>query len=80
MELAGGGPLCAPEDVRRIIDGYLYLDDWRTDYRIQSVRSALHSARITCIDAAILAYGLLEIVRTQVRAVARHPPTGSEIG
>ena len=67
LELAGGGPLCAPEDVRRIIDGYRYLDDWRADYRIQSVRSALHSSRITCIDAAILSYGLLEIVCPEVQ-------------
>jgi hypothetical protein len=85
FELAGGGPLCAPEDVRRIIDGYRYLDDWRADYRIQSVRSALHSSRITCIDAAILSYGLLEIVCPQVqrRLLAIHrrdPKSGEEVG
>lgn len=85
LELAGGGSLCAPEDVRRIIDGYQYLDDWRANYRIQSVRSALHSERITCIDAAILSYGLLEIVCPQVprRLLAIHrrdPKSGEEVG
>ena len=52
LEVSGGGPLASPEDVRRIIDGYQYLDDWRADYRIQSVRSSLHSSRITCMGAS----------------------------
>ena len=30
-----------PEDIRRVIDSYGYLDDWRANYRIQSVRSSL---------------------------------------
>src|SRR6516165_1575136 len=54
QEMAGGGPLAGPEDVRRVVDNYQYLDDWRANYRIQSVRSSLRSTRITCIDAAIL--------------------------
>jgi hypothetical protein len=85
LEVAGGGSLSAPEDVRRIIDGYQYLDDWRANYRIQSVRSSLHSSRITCIDAAILSYGLLELVCPQVqrRLLAIHrrdPKSGEEVG
>ena len=52
---------------------------------IQSVRSSLHSARITCIDAAILTYGLLELLFTDVkrRLLAIHrrdPATGEECG
>ena len=41
LEVAEGGPLSAPEDVRRVIDRYKYLDDWRANYRIQSVRASL---------------------------------------
>ena len=85
IEVSGGGPLSSPDDVRRIIDGYRYLDDWRADYRIQSVRSSLHSSRITCIDAAILSYGLLELLCPEVqrRLLAIHrrdPKSGEEVG
>jgi hypothetical protein len=73
-ELAAGQPLDRPEDLRRIIDGFQYLDDWRANYRIQSVRSSLHSPRITCIDGAILSYGLLELLfpKTKRRLLAIH--------
>jgi hypothetical protein len=78
IELSGGRPLEGPDDVRRIIDGYGYLDDWRANYRIQSVRSSLWNTRITCIDAAILSYGLLEIVCSDVKrrllAIHRRDP------
>jgi hypothetical protein len=85
IEVAGSGPLSSPQDVRRIIDGYRYLDEWRADYRIQSVRSSLHSSRITCIDAAILSYGLLELLCPEVqrRLLAIHrrdPKSGEEVG
>ena len=85
QELAGGGPLAGPEDVRRVVDGYGYLDDWRANYRIQSVRSSLFAPRITCIDAALLSYGLLEIVCPEVRRALlaihrRDPKSGEEVG
>jgi hypothetical protein len=72
--VAGEAPLEKPEDIRRIIDSYAYLDDWRANYRIQSVRSSLHNTRITCIDAAILSYGLLELLfpETKRRLLAIH--------
>jgi hypothetical protein len=72
--VAGEAPLEKPEDIRRIIDNYAYLDDWRANYRIQSVRSSLHNTRITCIDAAILSYGLLEMLfpETKRRLLAIH--------
>lgn len=72
--VAGDAPLEKPEDIRRIIDHYAYLDDWRANYRIQSVRSSLHNTRITCIDGAILAYGLLELLfpETKRRLLAIH--------
>ena len=85
IEMAGGGPLAGPPDVRRVIDNYNYLDDWRANYRIQSVRSSLHSSRITCIDAAILSYGLLELLCGDIerRLLAIHrrdPKSGEEVG
>ena len=82
QEMAGAAPLLAPGDVRHIIDGCQYLDDWRANYRIQSVRSSLQSARITCIDAAILSYGLLELLfpgtKRRLLAIHRRDPKKDE--
>ncbi len=81
-EMAGGGPLESPQDIRRVIDNYQYLDDWRANYRIQSVHSSLQSSRITCIDGAILAYGLLELLLPQMKrrllAIHRRDPKKDE--
>jgi hypothetical protein len=73
-EVAGKSQFESPLDVRTIIDNYEYLDDWRANYRIQSVRSSLQNTRITCIDAAILSYGLLELLfpETKRRLLAIH--------
>jgi len=82
QEMAGAAPLLAPGDVRHIIDGCQYLDEWRANYRIQSVRSSLQSARITCIDAAILSYGLLELLfsgtKRRLLAIHRRDPKKDE--
>lgn len=81
-EMAGGVPLERPVDIRRVIDRYDYLDDWRANYRIQSVRSSLHNSRITCIDAAILSYGLLELLfpdtKRRLLAIHRRDPKKDE--
>ena len=81
-ELGGGGPFESPEDIRRVLDGIGYLDDWRTAYRVQSVRSSLHAPKITCIDSAILAYGLLELlfgdVKRRLLAIHRRDPVSGE--
>jgi hypothetical protein len=73
-----------PEDLRRVLDWYGYLAEWKKSYRIQSVRSSLHSDRITCIDAAILSYGLLELlfpdVKRRLLAIHRRDPKGEECG
>jgi hypothetical protein len=77
-----GGPLEKPADIRRVIDKFGYLDDWRADYRIRSVRSSLHGTRITCIDAAILSYGLLELLfpdtKRRLLAIHRRDPKKDE--
>lgn len=81
-QMAGRDRFDAPQDVRRIIDNYDYLDDWRANYRIQSVRSSLQSSRITCIDAAILSYGLLELLfpdtKRRLLAIHRRDPKKDE--
>jgi hypothetical protein len=81
-EMSAGEALAAPQDIRRVIDNYAYLDDWRTDYRIQSVRSSLNSSRITCIDGAILSYGLLELLfpatKRRLLAIHRRDPKKDE--
>jgi hypothetical protein len=82
QEMAGAVPLLAPGDIRHVIDGCQYLDEWRANYRIQSVRSSLQSARITCIDAAILSYGLLELLfsatKRRLLAIHRRDPKKDE--
>ena len=74
-----------PEDLRRVLDGIGYLEDWRDAYRVQSVQASLHSEKITCIDSAILAYGLLELlfgdVKRRLLAIHRRDPvSGEEVG
>ncbi|HEX3343956.1 MAG TPA: class I adenylate-forming enzyme family protein [Polyangiaceae bacterium] len=70
-------------DIRRVLDRFGYLSEWRDDYRIRSVRASLRSDRITCIDAAVLAYGLLEWfpeVKRRVLAIHRRDAAGEECG
>jgi hypothetical protein len=77
-------PFDKPETIRRVIDWFGYLAEWKKQYRIQSVRSSLHSKKITCIDAAILSYGLLELLFSDVKrrllAIHRRAPGGEECG
>jgi hypothetical protein len=81
-QMAGGVAFQTPLDIRRVIDNFNYLDDWRANYRIQSVRSSLHADRITCIDGAILAYGLLELLfpetKRRLLAIHRRDPAKDE--
>jgi hypothetical protein len=56
-----------PLDLRKVLDWYGYLAEWKQHYAIQSVQSSLRSTRITCIDAAILSYGLLEVLFPPVK-------------
>jgi long-chain acyl-CoA synthetase len=70
-------------DIRRIIDRFAYLAEWRDDYRIRSVRASLRADRITCIDAAVLSYGLLDWfpeVKRRVLAIHRRDAAGEECG
>jgi hypothetical protein len=76
--------LRGPADIGKIIDHYGYLAEWRDDYKIQSVRSSLHADRITCIDAAVFSYGLLELlfpdVKRRLLAIHRRDMHGEECG
>jgi long-chain acyl-CoA synthetase len=71
-------------DIRRILDRFGYLAEWRDDYRIRSVRQSLRADRITCIDAAVLSYGLLdwfpEVKRKVLAIHRRDDATGEECG
>jgi hypothetical protein len=77
-----GRPLDSPERICDFLDSYTYLDDWRLNYSIQSVRSSLHAPRITCIDGAVLSYGLLELLFPQTKrallAIHRRDPAKDE--
>jgi hypothetical protein len=80
-----GGTLERPEDLRQVLDNLGYQEDWRSNYAIKSVRASLFSERITCIDAAILAYGLLELAFPETKRALlaihrRHATTGEECG
>jgi hypothetical protein len=78
------GRVETPEDIRRVLDAYGYLAEWRRNYAIRSVRASLWAPRITCIDAAILSYGLLELLFSDVKrrllALHRRDPRGEECG
>lgn len=81
-EMSGGAPFEHPQEIRGVIDNYKYLDDWRANYRIQSVRSSLQNTTITCIDGAILSYGLLELLfpatKRRLLAIHRRDPAKDE--
>lgn len=72
----------SPEQIRTVIDQKEYLDDWKSNYVIQSVRSSLHARKITCIDSAIFSYGLLELlfpdVKRRLLAIHRRDPAKDE--
>lgn len=79
-----GKALAAPEDIRRVLDGLGYEEDWRTCYTIKSVKASLMSDKITCVDGAILAYGLLELafpsLKRRLLAIHRRDSKGEECG
>jgi hypothetical protein len=81
----GCARLAGPEELARVVDQYGYLDEWRANYQIRSVRGSLHSTRITCIDSAVFTYGLLELLFSSVkrRLLAIHridPAKDEELG
>ena len=45
---------------------YFGPERFRNDYRVNSVSASLHAPQITCIDSAILAYGLLELLFSEI--------------
>jgi hypothetical protein len=78
-----GGRFDSVDDIRGVLDSFGYLTEWQTSYRVQSVRRCLRSTQITCIDAAVLSYGLLDFfpdVKRRVLAIHRRDATGYECG
>jgi hypothetical protein len=78
----GAGLFESPEDIKAVVDQYSYLDEWRDNYEIGSVRRSLHARRITCIDSAVFTYGLLELLFSDVKrrllAIHRRDPKKDE--
>ncbi len=78
----GCGLFESPDEIRSVIDQYGYLDEWRDNYQIRSVRGSLHARRITCIDSAVFSYGLLELLFSHVKrrllAIHRRDPKKDE--
>jgi hypothetical protein len=76
-------PTWDPGAIASLLDGFGYLYDWRSDYRVQSVLSSLRSPQIMCFDAAILGYGLLDLfpgIWRRILAIHRVSPDGEECG
>jgi hypothetical protein len=78
----GAAALESPDELKGIVDQYGYLDEWKLNYQIRSVRGSLHARRITCIDSAVFTYGLLELlfpdVKRRLLAIHRRDPAKDE--
>jgi hypothetical protein len=76
--------LAEPSAIAKIIDHFPYLDDWKTDYKIRSVHLSLNGEKLTCVDAAVLSYGLLELLfpklKRRILAIHRRDQKGEECG
>jgi hypothetical protein len=82
IELADGR-FDVPSDILRVLDNFPYEHDWAADYAIRSAQSSLLRPQIMCINAAILAYALLEAfpkVHRRLIALHRRGPDGVECG
>lgn len=78
-----GGRCETVADIERVVGNIGYLYDWKVNYAIQSVRSSLHSPKITCVDSAIMTYGLFDFfptVKHRVLAIHRRDQAGEECG
>jgi hypothetical protein len=81
-ELAGGS-FRRPDDVGRVIDALGYDPGWQQRYQVRSAQSALMAGRVMCLDAALLAYALLEAfpgTGRRLLAMHRRGPDGQECG
>src|SRR5439155_15799779 len=69
--------------IAHLLDAIPYMHDWQRDYRVKSVRTSLFAPEIMCIDAAILAYGLLDLfpgVERKLLGIHRRDQAGVECG
>ena len=77
-------PITQVADIAKVIDFFGYLGEWKVDYKIRSVQSSLQSEKITCVEAAIISYGLLELLFPQVKRcillIHRRDKQGEECG
>jgi hypothetical protein len=54
-------PLCSLAAIGAFIDAFAYDANWAVDYRVKSVAASIASTALTCLDAALLASGLLDL-------------------
>ncbi len=85
LRMLGCDRLDGPDEIAAVVDRYGYHAEWRSDYQIRSVRGSLHSTHITCIDAAVFTYGLLELLfpgvpRRMLAIHLRDPAKDEECG
>lgn len=77
------GRFDTPADIVRVLDNFPYEHDWASEYEIRSAEDSLSRPRIMCLNAAILAYALLEAfpgVQRRLIALHRRGPDGVECG
>jgi hypothetical protein len=78
-----GGSLELTCDIGRLLDNFAYEHNWAQDYQIRSAQASLLRPQIMCVNAAILAYALLEAfpnVQRSLIALHRRGPDGVECG
>jgi hypothetical protein len=82
LELADG-TFESVGDIERVLSTFDYKVDWRDDYVVESVSTLIERRRLMCLDAAILARGLLEGFPTTeagILAIHRRDGDGNECG
>ena len=82
LELADGR-FESLDDIERVLNTFDYKVDWRDDYVVESVATLIDRRSLMCLDAAILARGLLEgfpATEAGILAIHRRDGEGNECG
>lgn len=77
------GGLGSLPDIKDLIDSYGYDYDWSEEYVVRAASISLQSEKLTCINAALLAYVLLGALGDENRvllAIHRRDPNNVECG
>ena len=77
------GRFDTPGDIRTLLNSYPYDYSWEREYVVKSAASALRDNQLSCINAGILAYSLLncfDVFRQLIMAIHRRDSNGVECG